>query len=143
MNKIIMTIGVASSLLTTPTEKDGTEVYHSTQLVYAMNNIEDMKEWLVQDIENNKINSEEIDYINAHGTSTLIGDDIELNAIMRFLNNNQKIKISSTKSRLSLVFFTGPRDDALVETLSINGTSHYAPVLVKDHLDEKIKATNI
>ena len=54
-----------------------------------------------------------------------------------------RVKISSTKSRLSLVFFTGPRDDALVETLSINGASHYAPVLVKDHLDEKIKATNI
>ena len=54
-----------------------------------------------------------------------------------------RVKISSTKSRLSLVFFTGPRDDALVETLSINGASHYAPVLVKDHLNEKIKATNI
>ena len=58
MNKIIMTLGVASSLLTSPVEKDGTEVYSSTQLVYAMNNIEDMKEWIIQDIENNKINSE-------------------------------------------------------------------------------------
>ena len=58
MNKIIMTIGVASSLLTSPAEKDGTEVYSSTQLVYAMNNIEDMKEWLIQDIENKKIDSE-------------------------------------------------------------------------------------
>jgi hypothetical protein len=53
-----MTLGVASSLLTSPVEKDGTEVYSSTQLVYAMNNIEDMKEWIIQDIENNKINSE-------------------------------------------------------------------------------------
>jgi len=58
MNKIIMTLGVASSLLTTPTEKDGTEVYYSTQLVYAMNNIEDMKEWIIQDVKNNKIDSE-------------------------------------------------------------------------------------
>jgi len=58
MNKIIMTLGVASSLLTTPTEKDGTEVYYSTQLVYAMNNIEDMKEWIIQDVANNKIDSE-------------------------------------------------------------------------------------
>tara|TARA_R100000951_G_scaffold9603_1_gene8435 strand:+ start:65 stop:316 length:252 start_codon:yes stop_codon:yes gene_type:complete len=58
MNKIIMTLGVASSLLTSPVEKDGTEVYSSTQLVYAMNNIEDMKEWIIQDIENEKIDSE-------------------------------------------------------------------------------------
>ncbi len=53
-----MTLGVASSLLTSPVEKDGTEVYSSTQLVYAMNNIEDMKEWIIQDIENEKIDSE-------------------------------------------------------------------------------------
>ena len=58
MNKIIMTLGIASSLLTSPAEKDGTEVYCSSQLVYAMNNIEDMKEWLIQDIKNNKIDSE-------------------------------------------------------------------------------------
>ena len=62
MNKIIMTIGVASSLLTSPAEKDGTEVYSSTQLVYAMNNIEDMKEWIIQDVENNKIDSLNAEY---------------------------------------------------------------------------------
>ena len=62
MNKIIMTLGVASSLLTYPVEKDGTEVYSSTQLVYAMNNIEDMKEWIIQDVENNKIDSVYAEY---------------------------------------------------------------------------------
>ncbi len=62
MNKLIITIGVASSLLTSPVEKDGTEVYSSTQLVYAMNNIEDMKEWIIQDVENNKIDSVYAEY---------------------------------------------------------------------------------
>jgi len=62
MNKIIMTIGVASSLLTSPAEKDGTEVYSSTQLVYAINNIEDMKEWITQDVKNNKIDSVYAEY---------------------------------------------------------------------------------
>jgi hypothetical protein len=62
MNKIIMTIGVASSLLTTPTEKDGTEVYYSTQLVYAMNNIEEMKEWVWQDVNNDRMTSETGEY---------------------------------------------------------------------------------
>ncbi len=57
-----MTLGVASSLLTSPVEKDGTEVYSSTQLVYAMNNIEDMKKWIIQDVENNKIDSVYAEY---------------------------------------------------------------------------------
>jgi len=58
MNKIIMTLGVASSLLTSPAEKDGTEVYSSTQLVYAMDNIEDMKEWIGEDVNNGRMSEE-------------------------------------------------------------------------------------
>ena len=54
-----------------------------------------------------------------------------------------RVKTTSIKTRLSLVFFTGPRDDAIVETLSINGSPHYIPVKVKDHLNEKIQATNV
>ena len=62
MNKIIMTIEVASSLLSSPAKKDGTEVYSSTQLVYAINNIEYMKEWITQDAKNNKTNSVYAEY---------------------------------------------------------------------------------
>lgn len=58
MNKIIMTLGVASSLLTSPAEKDGTEVYSSTQLVYAMTNIEDMKSWIIEDVNNGNMTEE-------------------------------------------------------------------------------------
>ena len=53
-----MTLGVASSLLTSPAEKDGTEVYSSTQLVYAMDNIEDMKEWIGEDVNNGRMSEE-------------------------------------------------------------------------------------
>ncbi len=58
-----MTLGVASSLLNSPVEKDGTEVYYSTQLVYAMDNIEDMKEWIQQDVESGKM---DIDYAETY-----------------------------------------------------------------------------
>jgi hypothetical protein len=58
MNKIILTIGVASSLLTTPAEKDGTDVYYSNQLVYAMDNIEDMKTWVNEDLNNGRMSQE-------------------------------------------------------------------------------------
>jgi 3-oxoacyl-[acyl-carrier-protein] synthase II len=48
-----------------------------------------------------KINPAEVDYINAHGTSTPVGDPIELNAVQKlFLETNPKIKMSSTKSSI-------------------------------------------
>jgi 3-oxoacyl-[acyl-carrier-protein] synthase II len=41
----------------------------------------------------------EIDYINAHGTSTPLGDEIELNAVQRLVGNDAgRISMSSTKS---------------------------------------------
>lgn len=48
-----------------------------------------------------KINPEDIGYINAHGTSTPLGDDIELTAIKRMFGDKLKnTSISSTKSAI-------------------------------------------
>jgi 3-oxoacyl-[acyl-carrier-protein] synthase II len=48
-----------------------------------------------------RIAPENIDYINAHGTSTPLGDDIELTAIRRMFGEGTKdISISSTKSAI-------------------------------------------
>jgi 3-oxoacyl-[acyl-carrier-protein] synthase II len=45
------------------------------------------------------IQAGEIDYINAHGTSTPLGDEIELGAVERLVGNAaSKISMSSTKS---------------------------------------------
>ncbi len=46
------------------------------------------------------IEANEIDYINAHGTSTPLGDDIELTAIKRLFDGNVTASISSTKSAI-------------------------------------------
>ena len=46
-----------------------------------------------------EISPSEIDYVNAHGTSTQIGDEIELRAVERLLGNSAaKTTMSSTKS---------------------------------------------
>jgi 3-oxoacyl-[acyl-carrier-protein] synthase II len=47
------------------------------------------------------ISSDQIDYINAHGTSTPLGDDIELHAVERVVGNAAgRISMSSTKSSI-------------------------------------------
>ena len=59
MNKIMLTIGVASSLLVSPAEKDGTIVNSVEQNKYliseALNNIQDMKEWMQSDVDKDNI----------------------------------------------------------------------------------------
>ena len=65
------------------------------------------------------VNSDEINYINAHGTSTLIGDDIELSAIMRLTSGNEKIKISSTKSSIGHLLGAAGSVEAIITILSI------------------------
>ena len=65
------------------------------------------------------LNTDEINYINAHGTSTLIGDDIELNAIMRLTNLNKNIKISSTKSSIGHLLGAAGSVEAIFSILSI------------------------
>jgi 3-oxoacyl-[acyl-carrier-protein] synthase II len=47
------------------------------------------------------INPAELDYINAHGTSTPLGDEIELGAVQRLVGNAAgRISMSSTKSSI-------------------------------------------
>jgi 3-oxoacyl-[acyl-carrier-protein] synthase II len=47
------------------------------------------------------ISASDIDYINAHGTSTPLGDEIELRAVERIVGNAAaKLSMSSTKSAI-------------------------------------------
>ena len=57
MKKIIISIAALGAMSFT-----SNQLYYSTQLVYAMMNIEDMKEWIIQDVENNKIDSVNAEY---------------------------------------------------------------------------------
>ena len=52
-------------------------------------------------LKNGKIDKEEVNYINAHGTSTPLGDEIELNSVSKLFSHNIKeISMSSTKSSI-------------------------------------------
>ena len=75
---------------------------------------------MIESIKMAKINAVDIDYINAHGTSTLLGDDIELNAIMKFTNQNEKLKVSSTKSSIGHLLGAAGSVEAIFSILAIN-----------------------
>jgi 3-oxoacyl-[acyl-carrier-protein] synthase II len=68
-----------------------------------------------------KINSEKIDYINAHGTSTPSGDKVEALAIERmFDDHKRKINVSSTKSQIGHLLGAAGGVEAAYSILCLN-----------------------
>ncbi|XP_078156763.1 3-oxoacyl-[acyl-carrier-protein] synthase I, chloroplastic-like [Carex rostrata] len=53
-----------------------------------------------QGLENAGVAPEEVNYINAHATSTLMGDLAEINALKKVFKNTSEIKINGTKSMI-------------------------------------------
>ena len=83
------------------------------------------------------VSSEKIDYINAHGTSTKKGDEIELNAISNLFKHN--IFVSSTKSSIGHLLGAAGSVESIFSIMSLN--SNILPATL--NLENPIEVSNI
>lgn len=68
-----------------------------------------------------QLNIDQVDYVNAHGTSTPMGDEIELGAVQRLFGDNaKKMAMSSTKSSIGHLLGAAGSVEAIYSLLAIN-----------------------
>lgn len=66
------------------------------------------------------ISPSDVDYINAHGTSTQVGDEIEVEAVQRLVGNAaSRISMSSTKSSIGHLLGAAGAVEAIFSVLAI------------------------
>jgi len=70
-------------------------------------------------LEDAAIDAAEIDYINAHATSTHIGDESELKAIMRVFGERKDLHISATKSMTGHLLGAAGAIEAIISVKAI------------------------
>ena len=84
-----------------------------------------------------KIPADKIDYINAHGTSTIKGDAIELNAISRLFTHG--IFVSSTKSSIGHLLGAAGSVESIFSIMALN--KNILPATL--NLNDPIETNNI
>jgi 3-oxoacyl-[acyl-carrier-protein] synthase II len=95
------------------------------------------------------ISAGDLDYINAHGTSTPLGDELELGAVQRVVGNAAgKISMSSTKSEIghllgaagaveAIFSILAIRDQIVPPTINLDNPSVETPIDLVSHQARK------
>ena len=82
-----------------------------------------------------EISPDKVDYINAHGTSTIKGDEIELNAISRLFSHN--IFVSSTKSSIGHLLGAAGSVESIFSIMSLQKNILPATLNLDDPIDSR------
>jgi len=92
---------------------------------------------------NAKINPEDVDYINAHGTSTPVGDGIECTAVKKlFANALSTMSMSSTKSAIGHLLGAAGAVEAIYSIKAIE-TGTLPPTLNLDNISEPCQGLDL
>lgn len=90
-----------------------------------------------------KINPEDVDYINAHGTSTPVGDGIEFGAVKRmFANALDCVSMSSTKSAIGHLLGAAGAVEAIYSAKAMQ-TGVLPPTLNLDNPSENCQGMDL
>ena len=90
-----------------------------------------------------EINPEDVDYINAHGTSTPVGDGIECTAVKRlFANALDTLSMSSTKSAIGHLLGAAGAVEAIYSIKAIE-TGILPPTLNLENVSEPCKGLDL
>lgn len=94
-------------------------------------------------LHNAKLNPEDVDYINAHGTSTPLGDVIEARAVKRLFGDYAKqVAMSSTKSSTGHLLGAAGGIEAVFSVLSLTDNI-CPPTLNLDDVEEECADINL
>ncbi len=100
-------------------------------------------------LERGKTSVSEVDYVNAHGTSTPMGDELELRAVERLFGNSAgRLAMSSTKSATghllgaagaveAIFSVLAMRDGIVPPTLNLDNPSVETPIDLTPHTPKK------
>lgn len=110
-----------------------------------------MAKTMEEALKNSGINADQVDYINAHGTSTSLNDDYETKAIKKVFGDlAYKIPISSSKSMIGHTISAAGGIEAVITIMSLkNGiippTINYTPdpELDLDYVPNQVRKKNI
>ncbi|XP_047965919.1 3-oxoacyl-[acyl-carrier-protein] synthase I, chloroplastic-like [Salvia hispanica] len=92
---------------------------------------------IIKALEDAGVAAEEVNYVNAHATSTPAGDLAEVKAIMKVFNNTTHLKMNATKSMIGHALGAAGGLEAIATIKAIN-TGWLHPTINQDELEGEV-----